>query len=296
MVGIGFLFLKIFLYGREAFSPNKRFTSVRTKEVRRERLSSPPSLNLKSPPSFPSVSKAISPVIREGIVPPSLKIPQDMVFVPAGEYIYGWEKDGNPLIVELKGFYIDKYPVTNQKYQEFVKGTGRKSPSDPRGPEYNIWNGKDFPSELADHPVVNVTYQDALSYAKWAGKRLPEEMEWEKASVGKEMENYPWGKEFSPNYCNTTESDIGQTSPVGSFSLGTSPFGCYDMIGNVWEWTSTLYDEKHNWHIAKGGSYKDSGATITIRDNTNPIVQGPTVGFRCLKDAPQELIVKLSNC
>ena len=132
--------------------------------------------------------------------------------------------------------------------------------------------------------MVNVTYQDALSYAKWAGKRLPTEMEWEKAAVGREMKNYPWGKEFLPNYCNSAERNIGHTSPVGSFSMGISPFGCYDMIGNVWEWTSTLYDEKHNWHIAKGGSYKDSGATITIRDGTNPIVQSPTVGFRCLKD------------
>ncbi len=162
----------------------------------------------------------------------------------------------------MEAFYIGKYLVTNAEYKHFLDDTEQDSyiPTLPTGE--------------ADHPVLSVTWHQAREYAHWADLRLLTEAEWEKAAGwrdgrGAKKFKYPWGDEFDPNKCNTAESGIKTTTPVGRYSpQGDSPYGCADMGGNVWEWTSSLYqgypyqaddgreDTSSSEHrVVRGGSY-----------------------------------------
>jgi len=148
-----------------------------------------------------------------------------MVLVPAGEFYFGPDR----VKLTLPDFYIDRYPVTNAEYKKFVEATG--------APEPTHWRRGTWPEGKADHPVVNVTWEQAAAYAEWAGKRLPTEEEWEKAARGTDGREWPWGSTFDPSRCNTNESGIWDTTPVGKYSpAGDSPYGAADMAGNVWEW------------------------------------------------------------
>jgi formylglycine-generating enzyme required for sulfatase activity len=180
-----------------------------------------------------------------------------MVRIPAGKFLMGstpeqakraikdgapadWVKDEQPQhTIELPEYFIGKYPVTNQQYQAFVR-EGGEPPQD--------WDGDQFPQGKDAHPVVNVSWQDAIAYCKWlsekTGKnyRLPSEAEWEKAARGTDGRIWSWGNDFGEKNANTAEAGIGDTTPVGQFSpQGDSPYGCADMIGNVWEWCHSLY-------------------------------------------------------
>src|SRR3972149_1026879 len=145
-----------------------------------------------------------------------------MVLVPAGEFLFGPDLEK----VTTEAFYIDRFPVTNVEYKKFVEETGHEDPAH--------WRRETWPEGKADHPVVQITWQSASAYAEWAGKRLPAEIEWEKAARGRDGRMWPWGNAFDPNRCNTASSG---TPPVGMYSpRGDSPYGCADMAGNVWEW------------------------------------------------------------
>ncbi|MCL4862590.1 MAG: formylglycine-generating enzyme family protein, partial [Caldilineaceae bacterium] len=141
--------------------------------------------------------------------------------------------------VRLGAYRIGKYPVTNAQYYQFVVATGREPPGH--------WEAGRPPDDLLDHPVINVTWHDAVAYCKWLGRqlgrqvRLPSEAEWEKAARGTDGWVYPWGNQ-PPNdrLCNFN-MNVGGTTPVGRYPAGRSPYGCYDMAGNVWEWTSSLW-------------------------------------------------------
>ncbi|MDY6877978.1 MAG: SUMF1/EgtB/PvdO family nonheme iron enzyme [Chloroflexota bacterium] len=180
---------------------------------------------------------------------PPYKPPDGFVWVPPGEFVLGAEGELPLQITRLdEGFFAARTPVTNAQYARFVAETRHKPPSH--------WKGARPPTRLADHPVVYVTWHDAVAYCEWAGARLPTEQEWEKAVRGYDGREYPWG-EWTEGRCNTNEASIGKPSPVGQFSPdGDSPYGLQDAAGNVWEWMATevkIGDDA--LRVLRGGSF-----------------------------------------
>jgi formylglycine-generating enzyme required for sulfatase activity len=256
----------------------------------------------------------------------------EMVRVPAGEFTMGsdadvgfeackkyyigheseckreWYEDEEPVhTVYLDEFYIDKYEVTNVQYRECVEAGKCTAPTecDFGEPTYND-------SDKANHPVVCVNWEMSKNYCEWADKRLPTEAEWEKAARGTDGRVYPWGNEFDGskvNFCDQNcefdwankEYDDGyvRTSPVGSYELGKSPYGVYDMAGNVWEWTSSEYkdypyrtdDGREDLtrtdvlRVLRGGSWYDFAYSVRApnRYGDNPDDTYDYLGFRCLR-------------
>ena len=229
--------------------------------------------------------------------------PNEMVLIPAGDFIMGTDNrlpdEGPEHMVTLPAYYIDKYEVTNLQYKKFIDDTDRKSPSHFRN--------RTYPEGKADHPVTYVNWFDADAYCSWAGKRLPTDAEWEKAARGEHGRIFPWGNEFDINNANTPvrwealETE-GDTTPVGSFPAGASPYGLYDMSGNVWEWTSSWYlpypGNQHKtenygetYKVLKGGSWWDCSfykcGISAPSYNRAFFLQGTrnnSFGFRCAKD------------
>ena len=205
------------------------------------------------PPPVPEVPPA--ELEEEQPAPERLPFEPEMILIPAGEFLMGSDpqKDKDAGAAEqpqhtlyLPDYTIAKTPVTNAQYAEFVRDAGLVAP-----PKH--WRkGKPPPDEL-NHPVVNVTWHDAMAYCDWladlTGKpcRLPSEAEWEKAARGIDGRIYPWGNRWYPKWGNTEEGGVGDTTPVGRYPRGASPYGVLDMAGNVWEWTRSLWG--NNWQI-----------------------------------------------
>ena len=199
--------------------------------------------------------------------------------------------------VYVAAFYMAKYPVTNDLYQVFVDATGYPSPDHwPAGRHLEI---------VSDHPVVNVSWHDAMAYGRWltdeTGQvyRLPTEAEWEKAARGCDGRTYPWGDTFEKDRCNTWEGGMGRTTPVDSFSDGVSPYGVMDLVGNVWEWCHSLYanypyradDGREDptatgWRVLRGGSWFDAdwGARPPRRLSGQPHYASRNTGFRVAQE------------
>jgi formylglycine-generating enzyme required for sulfatase activity len=163
-----------------------------------------------------------------------------MALVPAGEFTMGSNlaDDEKPAHrVYLNAFYMDKYEVTVGQYAKYLEVTDMEEP-----PDWHIMNQ----SQHQKRPVVNVDWEDAVMYCKWAGKRMPTEAEWEKAARGTDGRIYPWGNEaptrLHANYGRKEWNNHLALVPVGSFEEGKSPYGIYDMAGNAWEWVSDWYD------------------------------------------------------
>jgi formylglycine-generating enzyme required for sulfatase activity len=212
-------------------------------------------------------------------------------FPPRGLHrIIGFERD-----VQLKPYAIDATLVTNAQFDEFLKATGYR----PRHAENFLkhWKHGVPPLSLEDHPVVYVDLNDARAYAKWAGKRLPTEEEWQYAAQGPDKHTYPWGDEYKEELCNDGKS--GGTTSVTAFTDGRSPLGCYDMCGNVWEWTeSERSDGRTRFCIIRGGSfYKAQGSAWYADGGPQPcnfaakfilmwsgLDRCATIGFRCVVD------------
>ena len=168
----------------------------------------------------------------------------DWVTIPAGEFWMGSEKgdsDEKPIHrIHLPEYQIGRVPVTNVQYALYVADANVKPPSN--------WNNNQPPKGKENHPVVNVTWREAISYCNWLSQkinrevRLPSEAQWEKAARGdKDQREYPWGDKWEDFKCNTEELGLGDTSPVGLFRSGASPYGVLEMSGNVWEWTRSLW-------------------------------------------------------
>jgi toxoflavin biosynthesis protein ToxD len=215
----------------------------------------------------------------------------ELILVPGGVFTMGEGEDAHE--VDVAGFYMAKYPVTNMAYQEFVAATGYPAP--------RHWSGKAVSEVLYNHPVNNVTWQDALAYCAWLTQssslayRLPCEAEWEKAARGIEGNIYPWGNDFDKTKCNCWEAAIGWTTPVSAYPQAFSPYGIADMVGNVWEWCSSLYagypynagdgreDLKvEGWRVLRGSSWLDYewGLRAARRLSGQPTHTSHNTGFR----------------
>jgi formylglycine-generating enzyme required for sulfatase activity len=228
-----------------------------------------------------------------------------MVLVSAGTFTMGspdgeGDKNEHPQHdVYLKDFYIDQYEVTVERYQRFMKETNRAAPAD--------WEQVELKRD-AQKPVVGINWQDAKDYCEWAGKRLPTEAEWEKAARGTDKRIYPWGNDapdptkanFGNDWSNNFYTD--RLKNVGSYERGKSPYGAYQMAGNVWEWVQDWYAEEYyqksprenplgpssgERKVLRGGSWAFSPGNLrsAARYENFPTLGIPFFGVRCAQDA-----------
>jgi len=182
-----------------------------------------------------------------GLLPPEVKVELDqMIFVKAGAFEMGTDavrsnKTDQPSHrVDVPGFWIDKYPVTQAQYAYFVVAKHYRAPLN--------WEKGKIPAGLEEHPVTLVSWYNARDYCAWAGKRLPQEAEWEKAARGTGANRWPWGNKMDISRLNTYYS-IGHTTSVRHYEHGSSPYGAMDMAGNVTEW---VFDVFKPYHVTKG--------------------------------------------
>lgn len=211
-----------------------------------------------------------------------------MAKVPKGDFLYGDQKES---VTIDHDYEIDIYPVTNEQYRRFIDSggyTNRECWSEDgwrwreagKVVQPDHWDNPKWTQP--DHPVVGVSWYEAEAYAKWAGKRLSTEQEWEKAARGTDGRIYPWGDEFDKEKCNSAESGIEGTSSVTKYVNGLSPYGCYDMAGNVWEWTSS---QEGAARVLRGGSWYSIAYSVRSanRNYSPPSNRDANVGFRCAK-------------
>jgi formylglycine-generating enzyme required for sulfatase activity len=196
--------------------------------------------------------------------------------------------------VTLGAFWIDKTEVTNAIYANCVQDGKCSRPSD--ADHYNN-------SNYTNHPVVYVSWDDARAYCEWADRRLPTEAEWEKAARGEEnVPAYPWGDEAPNNDLLNYNSVVGDTTEVGKYTDGASPYGALDMAGNVWEWVADWYSDTYyarsptsnplgpelsQYRVLRGGALlnNDYGVRSANRFSLNPTNSGTIFGFRCAVSA-----------
>lgn len=252
------------------------------------------------------------------------EIPRRMVEVPSG--MFTWETShGDEFIgypenpykgpIQIEGFYMDQFPVTNEEYYQFVRETGYL-PSDLENFLKHWKNGMPLKADR-NKPVVYVSWEDAQAYADWAGKRLPTELEWQYAAQTEELWPWPWTRqdtieremEYVTNtltvsrlkgvgkiYCNPGNGILDE---VGSYPKGQNPLGISDLVGSVWQLTQDLYDDgTNNFVMLKGGSYFNPGSSWWyVQGGPRPLhyrqmllrvsrgfERNATVGFRCVKD------------
>jgi len=196
----------------------------------------------------------------------------DMIYIPAGSFIFGTNKkdtsgealslglpkpwyvdEGPEQNIFLKAFYIDRYEVTNHRYKVYIDDLNAVPP--------RHWENIKFSDGQGEFPVVNVTWYDAANFCQWAGKQLPSEKQWEKAARGEAGNEYPWGKEFQPNYANLSKNPgrKNSISPVGSYPRGATPLGVHDLVGNVWEWIRDDYSSY------RGSTYKSENFNLELK-------------------------------
>lgn len=229
----------------------------------------------------------------------------EMQLVPAGKSKIGeW---GMTQELEMAEFFMDRFPVSNKDYEQFILETKHSIPY------YNAEWARDFnwmstemfnslgtglvrkeshlyPSGRGDHPVVLVSWLDAQAYCKWRSQktglkiRLPTADEWERAARGNEGRRFPWGDNFDPKRANLRESRIKSTTPISRYASVESPFEVADLIGNVWEWTFSERPDYPEEKVLKGGSWKTPGvlASSWIARNENIDYIDSDVGFRCV--------------
>lgn len=254
---------------------------------------------------------------------------EDMILIPAGEFTMGSTEDEIQKVrtenakarlrpgrltketpatgILVAAFYIDRYEVSNAQYRRFLEDVKRQGhtvwchPNERLGKDHHPRFFEDENLGKPDHPVVGVDFYDAYAYARWAGKRLPTEAEWEKAARGGKPRKYPWGDEWQPKLGNfgLETDEFPFTAPVDSLPGGCSAYGPFHMSGNVAEWTSTLnepypYDaedgrnelEGRGARVIRGGSYADRYPYLVRCTHRERLPSGyhipmRNIGFRC---------------
>jgi eukaryotic-like serine/threonine-protein kinase len=224
----------------------------------------------------------------------NLPVADQMVLVPAGTFLMGLDAPGSDTqpvhSVSVDAFSMDVSEVTVAAYQACVED-GKCTPAIQYPAEDNSCNAGAALRE--QHPINCLDLAQAAAYCGWKGKRLPTEAEWEYAARGTDGRLYPWGNEVANGSgCWTTTSLIrGSTCPVGQYANGASPFGVMDMIGNVYEWTSSLYATDYTYQImteyqvVRGSAWNDvTVPTAAHRDRALPTATSARIGMRCVRD------------
>ncbi len=235
-------------------------------------------------------------------------VPEGMIQIPAGVIAFsvqfrkrevGSYATPHNRTVELAPYAIDRTPVTNRQFSEFLNDSGYR-PKDPTNFLAHWDPDLTVPGALLDHPVVYVSLDDARAYAQWRGAYLPTEEQWQRAAQGDTDNAWPWGPQFLPDRCNS--GAFGTTTPVDAYPEGASPFGLLDCCGNTWEWTESERIDAHNeFAIVRGGSYLTGlqapnqpvnwyviGGPQPVNHAENILLSGAglercaTIGFRCV--------------
>jgi formylglycine-generating enzyme required for sulfatase activity len=279
---------------KEGFGENLIIEKIRASGVSFE-LTVPVMVELKRAGATDRILEAIlggqgtaaGPAPPSGPVPSPASVPlDDMVLIPAGPFTMGLldgKKDFSPdHTVYLDAFYMDRHEVTNAEYEKL-------DPSHRRDPA----------SDCDDCPVVNVSWPDAATYARWMEKRLPTEAEWEKAARGPEGYLYGYGNEF--------RKELARVEAPAAARVGSSPangYGVFEMLGNVWEWCADYYGRDYYrespeenpkgpasgpGRVVRGGSHKDGKEVhLAVRTWSNAAYRYRSIGFRCARDGPRE--------
>lgn len=250
--------------------------------------------NKSSGPSQPPAASAPpSQPLEKQSQPAGYPHPAGMAYVQGGAFMMGRD-DGDDAErpahqVTVKPFFIDTYEVTNEDYEKFVKATSHRPPV--------TWKNGSFLSGAARKPVTSVTWDDANDYARWSGKRLPTEEEWEFAARGAGGRLYPWGNDWQQGSANANgaEQSVADVAAYG----GTSPSGTYDMVGNAWEWTASNFkaypgrglpgnQPSGDLRVIRGGCYESTKDYATTTYRAGWPARGASTydqtGFRCAKD------------
>jgi formylglycine-generating enzyme required for sulfatase activity len=269
-------------------------------------LPSPPTRTpLPTPTAPPTSTPAPTPADQAAetptplpTVPPSPQVTDVMIEIPAGAFVMGSDagdpEDAPAHQVDLAAFEIDKYEVTNADFDLFVQATDYVTDAEQGGKK--SWRDS-FAEGKEDHPVVRVTWNDAVAYCAWRDKRLPSEAEWEKAARGTQGYRYPWGDEWDAAKANARASGLRGTVAVGSFGAGASPYGVEDLAGNVWEWTADWYQAYPGnavgdayygeiCRVTRGGGWFDQEPQLTTfnRNCADPAKTAiDELGFRCAR-------------
>jgi formylglycine-generating enzyme required for sulfatase activity len=261
----------------------------------------------------PPAPARVAPVMSNRPAPvkaPDFVNPTDgyeMVLIPAGKAIFGsnderFTRSERQFEAELPAYYLGQYCVTNAQYQQFVEATGHRPP-ETYGSFKTVWDEGRVPDDQADHPVFLVTWDDAYAYCEGAGLRLPTELEWQKGARGTDGRLYPWGNDWEPDKCRHggnrgTES----TCAVWEYPAGVSPYGCYNMAGNVEEWLADWEEAgayrrysrgdlsvpaKGRVKMCSAGDWRRLNADdflVPRRRGFEPSLRIDMRGFRCARD------------
>jgi formylglycine-generating enzyme required for sulfatase activity len=290
-------------------------SSVLSLMARMKALSALPLANFKDEPEVLKQQ-----IVQIDKIKPSSQVPAGMVKIPAGNFnfkVHGIEIEGSNGIgvdvqypwedsprqyhqytMQVKSFYIDKFPVTNARFRKFLDATHYHPVDDLNF--LRDWKNGSYPENWANRPVTWVSLDDARAYAAWAGKRLPDEWEWQYAAQGTDGRLYPWGNDWNEKVVPAPDKSrtMRGPDPVDMHPDGESPFGVMDMVGNIWQWTNEFTDEHTRAAIIRGGSYYQPQGSMwyfpqayRLDEHGKYLLMAPSkdrsgcLGFRCVQDA-----------
>jgi formylglycine-generating enzyme required for sulfatase activity len=280
--------------------PTTHSQAVETQTSRPVKTNTPPTktstpASTENPPPAAVITATLTPELGIGSTMTG-KDGMTLLHVPAGDFMMGsveGDLDEQPVTkVSLAAYWIDQTEVTNSMYAKCVEDGSCVRPSNTIHFYENRYD---------DHPVAWVDWNDAIAFCSWVGRRLPTEAEWEKAAVGNDGRKYPWGNNEPTSALLYYSTSIEDTTPVGYYPDGASPYGAYDMLGNVWEWVSSMYrpypydsiDGREDLSIAgdrvmRGGAWFRNATNIsssTFRRGASITTNDKYLGFRCAMDA-----------